>query len=383
MKLPLHRPVLGDAEAAAVADVLASGHLVQGPRVRAFEAGLAERLGVAHAVAVSSGTAALHLSVAALDLGSGEEVVVPEFGYPATANVVELAGGRVAAADVDEDTFALTAATVEAAASGRTVGVIAVHPFGIPAPLQALTALCEARGWWLIEDAACALGTAVSVGSGPAAQADRRWADGRWPTCLSFHPRKTLTTAEGGAVVTDDAALAARVRILRNQGVDEAIAGFDRFAAAGFNYRMSDVHAAIGVVQLGRLDGIVAARRRVVGWYREALAPLMERAWVRWPRGYDAPELAMQSLVVDLADGPARDEVMSGLGQRGIGATLGGYALASQPYYRRRYGRDPAETPVAAGLYRRSLTLPVTEAMTREDVATVCAALGEVMEEVA
>jgi dTDP-4-amino-4,6-dideoxygalactose transaminase len=263
------------------------------------------------------------------------------------------------------------------------VGVIAVHPFGIPAPLQALTALCEARGWWLVEDAACALGTAVTVASGPAAEPGRRWADGRWPICLSFHPRKTITTGEGGAVVSDDAALAARVRTLRNQGVDDAIAGFDRFAAAGFNYRMSDVHAAIGVVQLGRLDGIVAARRRIAGWYREALAPLARRGLVRWPRGYDAPELAMQSLVVEVTGGAGRDEVMAGLAARGIGSTLGGYALATQPYYRRRYGRDPERTPVAARLYRRSLTLPLTEAMSRDDVAGVCAALGEVIEEVA
>ena len=360
-RYPLHRPVLGLEEAHAVAAVLESGHLVAGKYVAELEKALAQRCGTEHAVTVSSGTAALHASCTARGVAVGDGVVVPAFGYPATANAVELCGGRAQAADVSPDTFSLTAQTVLAAADSTTVGVLAVHPFGIPAPLDELAAVCESRGWWLIEDAACALGTTRT-----------KWA--RFPACLSFHPRKTLTTAEGGAVVTNDADFAATIRILRNQGVDPRRKGWQRFVTAGFNYRLSDVHAAIGVVQMNRLDEIIARRRQVVAWYREHLAGV---DGVRWPSGYQQEGLSMQSLVIELLEQP-RDAEIARLRSRGIETTIGGYATFEQPYFVAKYGR-PSKGALAVShrLAQRCLTLPVTHDMEESDVRAVTKALAD------
>ncbi len=370
---PLHRPELGFEEAAALAEVLASGQLVQGPRVAAFEAAVAQRLALPCAVACSSGTAALHLALAALDVGPGDEVIVPAFGFPATANVVELCGARAVPADVDLDRFALTAESVAAVATERTRGVLVVHPFGIPAPMAALSALAQARGWWLVEDAACALGTA------PRQDDAARWASGDHLVCLSFHPRKTLTTAEGGMVLTADPALAHRLRRLRNHGMDEPAPGdgrWQRFHAVGFNYRMSELHAALGQVQMTRLDAIVAGRARLAAWYREALAALPR---VSWPAGYQQPDLAFQSLVVLLDPEIDRDQVIDRLAGRGVQTTLGGYALALQPAYRGRPDADPARLPNASRAQASTLTLPATLAMTQADVEVVVDALADAL----
>lgn len=367
MKHALHRPVLGEEELQAVAEVLESGHLVQGPRVAAFEAKLAEILDIRHVVAVSSGTAALHVSTVALGLTPHDEVIVPAFGFPATANAVELTGARAVPADVDLERFALTVESIEAVATERTVGVILVHSFGIPAPTADLHALCKSRGWWLLEDAACALGTTQ----------EDRWGSGELPVCLSFHPRKTVTTGEGGVVATQDDDLARRLRTLRNHGMEPGVTGWSRFSRAGFNYRMSDLGAAIGVVQLGRLDGIVSDRRRVMGLYREAMQAV---DGVRWPQGYELPELSCQSMVVELDSVVDRDAVIGHLAERGVQTTLGGYALADQPYFVERYGIRHEDLPCSGRLAKSSLTLPVTVEMDREDVEYVAQSLRAVME---
>jgi perosamine synthetase len=362
--LPLHRPLLGDAEITAVTEVLQSGFLVQGPKVAAFEAGLAERLGLAEVIACSSGTAALHLTLVAMDCGPGDEVIVPAFGFPATANAVELCGARAIPADIDPERMSLTAESVAERATERTVGVLPVHPFGIPAPMAALSALARERGWWMVEDAACALGT----------ETNGRWSQGDHPVCLSFHPRKTVTTGEGGAIGVNDAALACRLRELRNHGIaaDGVDRGWSRFTSVGFNYRMTDLAASIGVVQLKRLDDFVARRRQVVAWYRKHLAPING---IRWPNGYELERLSTQSLVIEVMVKGERDAVINTLASQGIATTIGGYGLASQPFWVERDGLAPSDYPVATRMAEAALTLPVTHEMTESDVRRVAYAL--------
>jgi len=241
------RPWLGQEEADAAAAAVASGWVAQGPRVAEFEAAFAAALGGGHAVAVSSCTAALHLAMVAAGIGPGDEVIVPSLSFIATANAVRYVGADPVFADVDATTQNLTPETVQPCLTARTRAIIAVDQGGIPADMDALRALCEPRGIVIVQDAACAVG---SVYRGRPAGA------GAFLAAYSFHPRKLLTTGEGGMVVTTDEAVAARLRRLREHGMDVSAAQrhasrqpvIEHYLEVGFNYRMTDVQAAIGLV---------------------------------------------------------------------------------------------------------------------------------------
>lgn len=372
------KPWLGPEEQAAAAAAIASGWVAQGPRVAAFEAAVAGRVGAAHGVAVSSCTAALHLALVGLGVGPGDEVVVPSLSFIATANAPRYAGATPVFADVDAATQNVTARTVAAVLTPRTQAVVVVHQGGIPADLDGLRTLCAARGVPIVEDAACALGSTHRgrpIGAGARVAA------------FSFHPRKLVTTGEGGMVTTDDPALAARLRRLREHGMDVSAA--DRHAArqpvieayleTGFNYRMTDVQAAIGLVQLGRLDAMVARRRALADRYRALLA--------------DVPGLTMhadppwgtsnhQSFWVLLRDDVATDRgaVLAALAAAGIGARRGFMAAHLEPAYA---GHPHAPLPVTERLTARSVILPLYHDLTEADQDRVVGVLRDVLHPVA
>jgi perosamine synthetase len=320
-----------------------------GAKVGELEAALAEAVGTAHAAVVSSGTAALHLALLALEIGPGDEVVVPAYTFPATANVVELCGARAVLADVDPETFLLDTAAVAAAVTPSTRAVMAVHLFGRPVAWEALQTSVP-QEVVLIEDAAGALGAryrGTPCGAlGVAA-------------CLSFHPRKIVTTGEGGAVTTDEAALDAAVRRLRHHGW----VSLGDMPSPGFNYRLPDLLCAIGVPQVARLDELLAARERVAGWYTERLEPLLLT-----PRAAEGDRHGWQAYVVQLE---RRDDALDALRQEGIEAQIGTWAVHRLEPYRRQ-----GSFPGADRAFERALALPFATTTTEEEVERVVSVLA-------
>jgi perosamine synthetase len=345
----LARPDVGERELAAVADVIASGQLTMGSAVGEFESAIAAAVGTAHAAVVSSGTAALHLALLALEIGPGDEVIVPAYTFPATANTVELSGARAVLVDVDPDTFAVDPAAVAAAVTSRTRAVMAVHLFGRPVDWEALQTAVP-QEVLLIEDAAGALGARYR---GTPCGALGVCA------CLSFHPRKIVTTGEGGAVTTDESVLDASVRRLRHHGWQT----LGDLPSPGFNYRLPDLLCALGIPQLERLEALLAARERVAGWYSERLAEI-----VLTPSAGDGDRHGWQAYVVQL---DRRDEALEGLRAAGIEAQIGTWALHRLAPY-----REQGAFPGADRAFERALALPFATTTTEEEVERVVSVLA-------
>jgi perosamine synthetase len=328
-----------------VAEVLEDGMLTMGPRVAAFEDELARACEVEHAIAVSSGTAALHLAVLALGLQPGDEVLVPAYTFPATANVVALAGLRPVLVDVDPGTMNLDPALVEV--GPRTRAIMPVHLFGRPARIEELPDLP------LVEDAAGALG---------ARRAGRACGSLGTVGCLSFHPRKIVTTGDGGAVTTDDARIAETVRRLRNHGW-RSLADGD-MPAPGLNYRLPDVLCALGIAQMRRLDELLAARTRIAAGYDERLRDLP----VVRPHADDGDVHGWQAYVIQVE---RRDNVLAALRADGIEAQIGTFALhLLHPY------RDQGFFPGAEHAFERALALPFHTRLTESELDRVADALA-------
>jgi len=389
--IPYGRQTIDDDDIAAVTAVLRSDFLTGGPTVDAFEAALCEKTGGAFAVSCSSGTAALHLAAMALDLGPGDWAIVPSITFLATANAIRYTGADVIFADVDPDNGLMNADTLEAALAANgdknIRAVLPVHLAGQSADMKNIAAIARRNGLAVIEDASHALGTSCPDPVGKCAHSDM--------AVFSFHPVKTVASGEGGAVMTNSPEFDERLRLFRNHGMtrtaeDFANTGmaFDAAGAAnpwyyemaepGYNYRLTDIHAALGLSQLGKLELFVKERQRIVARYDERLAALAPRlrpitrmpnstvAWHLYPVLIDFNELGL-----------SRADVMTRLRDMGIGSQVHYIPVSSQPYYTNLYGAQ--SLPGAAAYYERALSLPLYPAMSDADIERVATALEDIM----
>src|SRR5215208_3662053 len=362
--IPLAKPVIGEAEEQAVLEVLRSGQLSLGPHLPAFERAFAERVGARHASAVSSGTSGLHLALRAVGVEEGDEVVTSPFSFVASANAPVFERARPVFADVDPLTLNIDPDAAAAAITGRTTALLPVHIFGYPADVPAL----ERHGLPIVEDACEALG---------ATHADGTAVGGRGhPAAFGFYANKQLTTGEGGMLSLGSAEHKARADSERNQGRAPDMGWLDH-DRLGFNYRMTDIQAAIGLVQLDRLDGMLADRARVAASYRAALAGLDGLDLPCEDAGGDVRGWFV--FVVQVPRGVARDDVIAGLRAAGVQSKPYLPAIHLMSFYRERFGHRPGEFPVCEDVAERSLALPFFPAMTEGQVARVADALARVL----
>lgn len=374
--IPVARPSLGDREARLLRDVIESRWVAQGPKVAEFERRVAERVGAPEGVAVSSGTAALFLAMEALGIGSGHEVIVPSLSFIASTNAVVHCGATPVFADVDPRTFNLDPDAVEALVTGETKAVMAVHQVGLPADLDRIQAVAERHGLLVLEDAACAIGSEYKgawIGSRPGSLA-----------CFSFHARKLITTGEGGMITTHDPKLAERLRRLRQQGM--SVSDLERhhskrviieeYPEVGYNFRMSDLHAAVGVAQVEKLDWVLARRRALAARYHAGLdgIPGIER-----PFEPDYARHNYQSYLVRLtgASAEARNRVIEALAERGVSTRRGLMAAHREPPYRQARGADRLPHTEAAS--DQTLVIPLYADLTDAEQDYVIESLTDVV----
>jgi perosamine synthetase len=360
--IPLAQPVLGPEEEAAVIEVLRSGQLSLGPRVPAFEQAFAAWLGAEHACAVASGTAGLHLGLRAVGVSDGDEVVTSPFSFVASANSVLFERARPVFADIDARTLNLDPDAAAAAVTERTAALLPVHIFGYPADLPAF----ERMGLPIVEDACEALGAVHGDGVRVGARGH--------PSAFGFYANKQLTTGEGGMVTVADASIKERIDSERNQGRAPDMGWLDH-DRLGFNYRLTDIACALGQIQLARLDGMLADRARVAGWYREALAGIEGLGLPCEDAGGDRRGWFV--FVVQVPRGRGRDEVIHGLRMRGVQCKPYLPAIHLMSFYRERFGHREGEFPVCEDVAARSVALPFFPAMTESQVQRVAAALAE------
>lgn len=365
MRIPLSAPDVGEEEIAAVTAVLRTPHLCLGPELAAFESELAAYCGVEHAIAVSSGTAGLHLALLTLGIGVGAEVIVPSFAFVAVASAVHQVGARPAFAEIDPVTLNLDPAAVEKAITPRTRAIVAVHTFGVPAEMARLRELAQRHKLALIEDACEAIGGRFE---------GRRVGSLGDLAVLGFYPNKQMTTGEGGAVLAGDAAHAARLRRLSNQGRDGDLNWLDQ-AEPGYNYRLSELACALGRVQLQRIEEMLALRRQAAERYDMLFDGIA---------GLECPPLTLPHreiswfvYVVRLAEGVDRDQVCEQLSARGIATGRYFAPIHSQPAWR---GREAGESlTITESIARRTLALPFFNRITPIQQEEVAAALREVI----
>jgi perosamine synthetase len=365
-RIPLARPDIGARELKLVTEVLSSDILSMGPFTQRFEAGLAALTDRREAIACSSGTAGLHLCVRALEIGDGDEVITTPFSFVASANCLLYEGAVPRFVDIEEDTLGIDPDLVEAAASNQTRAILPVHVFGRPCRIDAIEALARRRGWRLIEDACEGLGSSVS---------GRPLGGFGEVSVFAFYPNKQITTGEGGMVLTDDPALAETMRSLRNQGRD-ADGTWLRHVRLGFNYRLDELSAAVGVAQLERLEELRRGRAHVAAAYERALGG---QDWVRLPRAGANETVDWFLYVIRLHPDINRDRLIDQLAEVGVPTRPYFSPLHLQPIYRRMFGFRPGDFPVTERVAASTLALPFSSRLADEDVQYVANALSAVV----
>ncbi len=364
--IPLARPVIGDRERELVDAVLQSRQLSLGPTVTAFERMWADRIGVKHAVACSSGTAGLHCCLHALGIGPGDEVITSSFSFVASANVILYTGATPVFADVDPLTFNMDPAAVEAAITPRTKALLIVDIFGYPADIPALAEIAARHGLGIVEDACQSIDGDYD---------GKKLGTFGHPAVYGFYANKQLTTAEGGVILTDSDALYSELKSLTNQGRSDDGAWLVH-SRLGFNYRLSDVHAAIGIAQLERLDWMQNARARIAARYQQYMAgipgvtPMYEgpqrRSWFVYAPRLDA----------DLD----RNRIIGRLEAEGVSAKPYLPCIHLQPYYREAHGYGPGEFPVTEAISASTIALPFFCEMTDDQIDRVCDAMARAID---
>ena len=346
--------------------VIDSGWLTKGPKTEELEDVFCRYLNVKYAVAVSSGTAALHLSLLSLGIGPGDEVIVPDFTFPATSNAVELCGARAVLADIELDNFNIDPGEIKKRITSRTRGIIPVHQFGTPAQMGEILKIAKKHNLYVVEDAACALGarykTKMCGGLGDLG-------------CFSFHPRKIITTGEGGAIVTNNLRLAERLRLLREHGMKQKGARRS-FQILGFNYRISEVASILGLAQLNKIEAIIKRRVQLNDIFRQIISRLNGVSVV--PAYVDErSRCAYQAFVVKMDKGIDIFKLIRFLKDKGIESTISNTSVHTQPYYRKKYGFRKGELKNSLLASNTSIALPFHCRMKEKDFIKVATALKE------
>ncbi|MGZ8549050.1 MAG: DegT/DnrJ/EryC1/StrS family aminotransferase [Chitinophagaceae bacterium] len=353
--IPLASPDIREEDIELVSQVLRSGMLVQGDYVKKLEQSFAEYHKVKHAIALSNGTATLHLALKVLDIGPGDEIIVPAFSYVATANVVELVGATCVFVDIDDKTFNIDVSKIEEKITSRTKAIIPVHEFGLACDIVSVMKIADRHNLHVIEDAACALG---------AQQEGKKVGSFGIFGSFSLHPRKSITSGEGGILLTNDDEMATKLRQLRNHGI-EMENGQMNFVQAGFNYRMTDYQAALAWSQFQRLDNILEYKQELSQLYFSSL----QNAQLILPFVPENRNHTWQTFHVMISEEWDQKEIIDKLKQHNIGSNYGAQCIPAQTYYKEKYQLNTSkEFPNAFKAYTKGVAIPIYEKLSREDI---------------
>jgi dTDP-4-amino-4,6-dideoxygalactose transaminase len=360
--IKLIEPVVGKEELALIEEVLQSGYMTEGPKTREFESGFAEYVGAKHGIATTSCTTAMELSLRVLGVGKGDEVIVPDFTYPATADVVRFVGATPVFVDVDIDSYNVDAEHIEEAITPQTKCVMPVSLFGNPIDIEPIEKLVEEHGFYIVEDAACSAG---------ARRGDRRTGSMADLTSFSFHPRKVITTGEGGMVTTSSDEFAELSRSIKMFGMKAVPGNLSSFTRPGTNYKLSDVLGAIGVVQLRKIDEIISRRRELASNYDKLLQDVEE---IIPPKVDDGVRHVRQTYAVRITVDGARDRLLNDLKEKNIQSQIGTYSLHVQPSF--SGVRQVGDLGTSKMLFENLLALPLSHYMTSEDQSYVISTIA-------